>query len=558
MTSGRLELRDLAIGLNFLRRLPAHLRHPLTLAEADALVRERRARRTHTFLALMKRAVYEHSGSPYRRLLDAAAVAYEDVERLAHREGVEATLAVLFRQGVYLTSDEFKGRTPVVRNGVEIAVDPDRLRNPLAELHVTARSSGSRSGGTPVLIDLAYVRDCAVNTLLFHAARGGERWVIADWEVPGGGAMFRLLKFACIGDPPARWFSHVDPGAPGLHPRYRWSARTLIWASRAVGRPLPPPLHVSPERAVVIAQWMASVLRSGRTPFLFTFPSSAVRVCQAAHAAGIDLPGARSSRSAGSRLRRHASATIARVGANAAPRYGSIETGPIGYACLAPQAPDEVHVLDDLHALIQRPADAGHDTLPENTLLVSTLRPAAPFIMLNVSMGDQGSMSARACGCPLEEIGWTTHLSGIRSYEKLTGAGMTFRDTDVIRILEEVLPARFGGAPTDYQLVEEEGESGEPRLRLLVHPAVGPLEPGAVENAFLSCPRGGLGCGARHGADVAGGKARAGGAGGAASCGVGQDPAFSARTEGRSGTARGPRYARLRSRLKFTTVRRAS
>lgn len=55
-----------------------------------------------------------------------------------------------------------------------------------------------------------------------------------------------------------------------------------------------------------------------------------------------------------------------------------------------------------------------------------------------------------------ERLGWTLHLHGIRSVEKLTAAGMTFLDSDVIRVLEEVLPGRFGGGPTHYQLVEEE------------------------------------------------------------------------------------------------------
>jgi hypothetical protein len=62
---------------------------------------------------------------------------------------------------------------------------------------------------------------------------------------------------------------------------------------------------------------------------------------------------------------------------------------------------------------------------------------------------------------------------------------MTFLDTDVIRVLEEVLPGLFGGAPTDYQLVEEDGTGGRPRLRLLVHPSVGEVDPGRVANAFL-------------------------------------------------------------------------
>ncbi len=70
---------------------------------------------------------------------------------------------------------------------------------------------------------------------------------------------------------------------------------------------------------------------------------------------------------------------------------------------------------------------------------------------------------------------------------------MTFLDTDVIRVLEEVLPARFGGAPTDYQLVEEEAKDGQPRVRLLVHPRVGPVDFTVVADAFLAAIGGGSG-----------------------------------------------------------------
>ena len=95
-------------------------------------------------------------------------------------------------------------------------------------------------------------------------------------------------------------------------------------------------------------------------------------------------------------------------------------------------------------------------------------------------------MLKRACGCALQTLGWDTHLHTIRSYEKLTGGGMTFFDTDVIRVLEEVLPARFGGVPTDYQLLEEEADNGRPRLRLLVHPRLGPLNADAITECFLT------------------------------------------------------------------------
>ena len=124
---------------------------------------------------------------------------------------------------------------------------------------------------------------------------------------------------------------------------------------------------------------------------------------------------------------------------------------------------------------------------------MTSLRMTAPLVLLNVALGDQAVVVDRRCGCPLEPLGWTRHLHTIRSYEKLTASGMTFLDADVIRVLEEVLPARFGGVPTDYQLVEEEAAGGLARVRLLVRPEVGPVDPDAVAMAFLDAISAGAG-----------------------------------------------------------------
>ena len=62
---------------------------------------------------------------------------------------------------------------------------------------------------------------------------------------------------------------------------------------------------------------------------------------------------------------------------------------------------------------------------------------------------------------------------------------MTFLDTDLVGVLEEVLPRRFGGGPTDYQVVEEESKDGRPAMRLLVHPRVGTVDAAALSRVFL-------------------------------------------------------------------------
>ena len=144
------------------------------------------------------------------------------------------------------------------------------------------------------------------------------------------------------------------------------------------------------------------------------------------------------------------------------------------------------------------PAPAGDrgPGFPPRALLLTPVSPTAPLVALNLSLGDQAYLDQRDCGCPYQRTGWTTHLRDIESFEKLKAGGMTFLDTDVIRILEADLPARFGGGPTDYQLLEEDDAGGHPRVVLVVRPEVGPLDPGAVTAWFLE--RLGRGPGAEH------------------------------------------------------------
>ena len=79
-----------------------------------------------------------------------------------------------------------------------------------------------------------------------------------------------------------------------------------------------------------------------------------------------------------------------------------------------------------------------------------------------------------------------THLSEMRSFEKLTGEGVTFARSNLMEIMEEELPARFGGTGLDYQLAEEEASDGRTRMTLRVSPSVGPLDEDALRAAFLN------------------------------------------------------------------------
>ena len=55
----------------------------------------------------------------------------------------------------------------------------------------------------------------------------------------------------------------------------------------------------------------------------------------------------------------------------------------------------------------------------------------------------------------------------------------------MLRVLEEVLPSRFGGTALDYQLVEEEDEAGFTRLTIVVSPTVGAVDEEQLINVVL-------------------------------------------------------------------------
>ena len=475
---------DIVLGARLLWQLPSFLRNPIDSEQASRILGQRLRHREDHFLELVKKTIYEDTGNPYLELLTHAGCDYSAMEELVRRDGIEAALHEVLRHGVYLTVDEYKGRCPVVRGSKKFQVDPNRLRNPLSLNHLAAITGGSRSGGTVVPMDLAWLFDWAVDTCLAFTAYGGTHWRHAIWGIPGSTDILRVLVFAKFGSPIVRWFSQVDLRAPEMHPRYRWSVTLMRCASVLSRVPLPVPEHVPLAHPSPIIEWIHRTVREGATPHLITSVSAAVHLCQAAVRAGVDISGMQFTVS-GEPLTEARIAQITGVAGRPLSFYATIETGRLGYACLAPEAPDDVHLANHLHALIQ-PGSIGNTIgLSANSILLSSLRPTAPIILLNVSTGDDATLEERACHCPVERIGWRRHLRHIRSWEKLTAGGMTFIDTDVIRVLEEVLPSRFGGVPTDYQLVESEDEDGRPCITLLVNPSLGPLDHHALTETFL-------------------------------------------------------------------------
>ncbi|HVS66871.1 MAG TPA: hypothetical protein VMT85_25570 [Thermoanaerobaculia bacterium] len=467
---------DSSTAVRLLLGLPGLLRRAIDGVHAREVVRRRLASRDQSFLDVARREILGRPAGVYARLLMAGGWSWHDLELAVRRRGLEETLCALREDGVFVRADELRGRIPLERRGERFEVDLAALRPAgAARPDLAVRSSGSRGRAAEGAIALAAVRDQAFDLTAALAADGGT-WRAGVWMVPGSVVLVRATDLHLATGQPVQLFLQVDPLEAGLHHRYRWSLRLLRWAALAAGRPLPAFRHASVDDPAPVLRWVREVLDGGERPLLWTQPSAAIELARAAVDAGADLSGLRLSlggeASTAARMN-----TIRRSGAEAFPHYASMETGLIGIGCRRPRHSDHLHLLDDLHATVPDP-ESGE-------LLFTSLRPDCRFFLLNASLGDLAELDSDPCGCILEELGWRRKVHTVRSRSRVTAGGMTFPHTTIARALETILPSRFGGVATDYQLVENSGPDGAPRLRLLVDPRVGPIEPEELERAFL-------------------------------------------------------------------------
>jgi hypothetical protein len=396
---------------------------------------------------------------------------------MVRSDGIEPTLKKLVEEGVYLSFEEFKGKKEVIRGRKVYKFRERDFDNPYLLRHLEGSSGGSRSAGTRTYYDFDHLTlGHAVYMISFLDAYDALDVPIVLWRsiMPGVGPRL-LLEYTKAGRPPAKWFSPVSKKDIRPSLKNRMGTNYIVYMGRLWGAELPAPEYVPVDEAWRVAQWIADAIERQGGCYAHTDPSNAVRICQAAKARGLDIAGVKFSLS-GEPLTWAKRQEIESAGASIYPRYVFAEGGYVGVGCLHPAAPDDIHFFKDSLALIQHQRKVPHADVSVDAFLFTSLLLSAPKILFNIESGDCGVIESRSCGCYFEELGFTDHIYNIRSFDKLTSQGMTFIGTDLLRIMEEVLPAKFGGSSIDYQIMEEEDEDGHTRLSVIVSPEVGEID----------------------------------------------------------------------------------
>ena len=398
------------------------------------------------------------SDHPLSALFRLGGWTFEKLRRSLAEEGLEPTLRNLAEDGVWVDADEVKCRKPLVRHGREIPFSPidlECVRGPSVPLG-TSGTSGPRTKN-PLDVSGFELQASYKRTML--AALGVlDLPLVLYYPAPSAAGIAQLLAFALARKPPDAWFCHL-PESQSSAMRWSFWLRALALMARGAGVRLPLPKLAEVEQPERLLAWLRRHAPQGAV--MATFAGSALRLQAYAEKVRRALPSLVFILG-GEPITARKRALLENRGHRVYPWYGAVDAGRIAIGCLKPEAADDMHLLSDRFAAIDW----------QGRLLLTSLLPSVHKRYLNTDCGDLATLDRRRCGCPLGELGLEFHLRAVRSVQKFCLEGITLPADLVHRLADEVLPARCGGAPSDYQLLEEEGKDGWTRLVVRVAPEV--------------------------------------------------------------------------------------
>jgi hypothetical protein len=445
----------------------------MTLEQAKSDIRKRMGNRESNFLTLAKKLIYENQKSPYRKLLLWAGCEYKDLDDSIKHRGVENTLEKLRDEGVYITLEEFKTKAPICRKGLTFETSPADFDNPyLMGKSIQGTTSGSRSSGTRVMYDWDFFTEEAVNELMLYETHGLSNAPFALWHpgLPAISGVHNLLVNIKFRRFPEKWFSHLSAGMARNPLENRLPMLYLVWCCRMFGLFIPRPEFIDIRSANKVAEWMERTKKNKGISVVRTYASSAVHIVQAAIEKGIDISGSVIF-TGGEPLTERRLRFIDSAGVKAFPYYAAAETGFIAASCGNRNYPDDMHVYTDRYAIIQRLRKTiigGHSV---NTYLFTSLSSNTGKVLLNTEIGDFGKLTIKSCNCLFGDLGMDVHISEVRSYDKLTGEGMTLLGSELDEIVGEIIE-NAGGGSDDYQFWETQDSQGLNKLIIAISPGI--------------------------------------------------------------------------------------
>lgn len=445
-----------------------YLKRPLTFEQAINDIKLRMDNRERNFLSLTKRVIYENQHSPYRKLLLWAGCDYGDLECNVRHKGLEKTLEILRDEGVYLTLEEFKSKIPVCRRGLTIETHETDFDNPfLMGKAIAASTSGSRSEGTRVMYDWEFITEEAANELVLYEIHGVSDTPLAFWlpGLPAISGIHNILMNIKFSRPPEKWFSHLNSN---ISLKNRMGLRYINRLCRLYGLLIPQPEFISLKESYKVAEWMEGINKKRGKSVVRTYASSAIRVVQSAIDKGMDISGG-TFFTGGEPLTELRSNFMNKAGVKTFPRYVATEAGLIGASCPQRSSIDDMHIYMDRLAVIQNEKTAESHKI--KSFLFTSLLPSTGKVLLNTEIGDFGDLFIKKCDCLFGRLGMIQHVSNVRSFDKLTGEGMTLLGSDIDDIVGELV-MNAGGNPDDYQFWESEGEDGLNRLTVVISPEI--------------------------------------------------------------------------------------
>jgi hypothetical protein len=473
-------LNDITASIRLLAGLRRFLRRPMSFEEARAVVARRLETREEAFFELVRTGVYESPSSPYGPLLRHARCEFGDLVEGVRRNGIEAELRRLADAGVHVSFEEYRGRQPLVRDGIELRLSPSDFDNPRRRGGLTVTTGGSSGRPARTKFDLDFLTARMTYDALFFEMLDLRGVPLALWypQLPAVTGISNSLRYAKLGEPVRRWFDLLD----GPDVRSPWDCRAMtgliVKASRLAGRPIAPPEPMGLDRVDGVLDWLLRQRDEHGRGALQTYVSHALRLARAANVRGVGLDGVRFV--VGSEPMTSArAAEIKRSGAGVYARYMATEVGAIGLGC--PDAPDadDQHVVTDTVALIQSEEANG------GAFLLTSLLPTVPKLLLNVALGDGGRIVEEPCGCMLGAMGLRTHARSIASATRISCEGMAMPVSDLVSVLETTVRPKHGGGALDWQWVERAVPGGPGHLDLRVDPGVGALDAEAVVRDVL-------------------------------------------------------------------------